>query len=360
MKRPSSQIKIGQKKIGKEQPVYFIAEIGSNFDGNLARAKDLIYLAKEAGADAVKFQHYTPDTLVSDIGFQRLGKLQSHQANWRKSVFETYQDASLNPDWTKALKAVCDQADISFLTSPYSLQLVDFVEPFVPAFKIGSGDITWPEIIEKISSKKKPVFLATGASTLNDVDRAVRLVLHKNRDVVLMQCNTNYEAEQNNFSFLQLNVLNKYAQLYPGILLGLSDHTKGYVSVLGAVALGARVIEKHFTDSNKRKGPDHPFAMDPKSWREMIKNTRDLEASLGDGHKKIEQNELVTSIVQRRCIRINRNIKKGERLSRQDLEALRPCPPKAIAPYDMPKVLGKRLKRDLRTGEHLNWADIMH
>lgn len=360
MKKPTSIIKIGKKKIGKGHPVYFVAEIGSNFDGNLARAKDLIYLAKEAGADAVKFQHYTADTLVSDVGFQKLGKPQSHQANWKKSVFDTYQDASLNPDWTAALKAVCDQADISFLTSPYSLKLVDLVEPFVAAFKLGSGDITWPEIIQKISSKGKPVLLATGASTLSDVDRAVRLVLQKNRDVVLMQCNTNYEAKQNNFSFLQLNVLNKYAQLYPGIVLGLSDHTKGYVSVLGAVALGARVIEKHFTDSNKRKGPDHPFAMDPKSWREMIKNTRDLEASLGDGQKKIEKNELATSIVQRRCVRINRNIEKGESLARQDLEVLRPCPPKAIAPYDMPKVLGKKLKRALRAGEHLKWADIAH
>lgn len=358
MKQPLQSIKIGKKTISKESPTYFIAEIGSNFDRDLCRAKDLIFLAKESGADAVKFQHYTAATLVSDVGFRKMGKTQTHQARWKKSVFDTYQDASLNPSWTQALKKTCDQAGIAFFTSPYSLALVDYVDPFVPAFKIGSGDITWPEIIEKIASKNKPVLLATGASTMDEVDRAVRLILQKNRELVLMQCNTNYEVERTNFPFLQLNVIKRFAQSYPGIILGLSDHTRGYVSVLGAVALGARVIEKHFTDSNHRKGPDHPFAMDPKSWREMVDRTRDLEASLGDGQKKIEENELATVVVQRRCVRVSRNLKKGDRLTRRDLDALRPCPPMAIAPYDMQKVIGKRIKRSFRAGEHLKWADL--
>jgi N-acetylneuraminate synthase len=358
MKQPLQSIKIGKKTMSKESPTYFIAEIGSNFDRDLCRAKDLIFLAKESGADAVKIQHYTAATLVSDVGFRKLGKTQSHQARWKKSVFDTYQDASLNPSWTQALKKTCDQAGIAFFTSPYSLALVDYVDPFVPAFKIGSGDITWPEIIEKIASKNKPVLLATGASTMKDVDRAVRLILRKNRRLVLMQCNTNYEAERNNFPFLQLNVLKTYARTYPGLLLGLSDHTKGCVSVLGAVALGARVIEKHFTDSNKRKGPDHPFAMDPKSWREMVSQTRDLEASMGDGKKRIEKNELATSIVQRRCVRVSHNLKKGDRLTPRDLDVLRPCPPMAISPFDMQKVIGKRLKRSFRAGENIKWADL--
>lgn len=358
MKKPARQIKIKNRVIGTEYPVYFIAEIGSNFDGNLKRAANLIYLAKEAGADAVKFQHYNAATLVSDVGFRKMGKPRTHQAKWKKSVFDTYQDASLNPNWTGTLKKACDQAGVAFFTSPYSLELVDYVDPFVPAFKVGSGDITWPEIIEKIASKRKPVLLATGASTMEDVKRAVRLILQQNRDLVLMQCNTNYEVERNNFPFLQLNVIKNFSQKYAGMILGLSDHTRGFVSVLGAVALGARVIEKHFTDSNRRKGPDHPFAMDPRSWREMVDRTRDLEASLGDGQKKIEVNELATAIVQRRCVRVSRNLKKGDRLTRQDLDALRPCPPMAIAPYDMQKVIGKRLKRSFWAGEHLKWADL--
>jgi N-acetylneuraminate synthase len=136
---PASVIHIDGKRISRNDPVYFVAEIGSNFDRDLGRAKDLIFLAKEAGADAAKFQHYTAGTLVSDFGFKKLGSRQSHQAAWKKSVFETYEDASLNRDWTGILKETCDEAGITFFTSPYSLELAS-TSKFVPAFKVGSGD----------------------------------------------------------------------------------------------------------------------------------------------------------------------------------------------------------------------------
>lgn len=354
----SKAIHIDGRRISKDAPVYFIAEIGSNFDCDLNRAKDLIYMAKEAGADAAKFQHYTARTLVSDYGFKQLGSRQSHQAAWKKSVFETYEDASLSLDWTAMLKQTCDEAGIAFFTSPYSLELVDYVDQFVPAFKVGSGDITWPEIIERIASKGKPVMLATGASDIADVQRAVSTVLASTPDLVLMQCNTNYTAGLENFSYLQLNVLRTYDAMYPGVTLGLSDHMPGHVSVLGAVALGARVIEKHFTDSNDREGPDHAFAMNPSTWREMVDRTRELEACLGNGKKKIEVNERETAIVQRRCVRAGHDIQEGAVLGVADLTVLRPCPVDALAPYDIHKLLGKKLRRSIRSGEHIKWSDI--
>lgn len=356
--KPSPVIRIDGTRISRDDPVYFIAEIGSNFDGDLQRAKDLIYLAKEAGADAAKFQHYTAGSLVSDLGFDQLGDRQSHQATWKKSVYETYEDASLNREWTAALKKTCDEAGIAFFTSPYSFELVDYVDPFVPAFKVGSGDITWLEIIERMASKGKPVLLATGASDIADVQRAADTVLSSTPDLVLMQCNTNYTAGADNYDYLQLNVLHTYESLYPGVILGLSDHMPGHVSVLGAVALGARIIEKHFTDSNDRDGPDHSFAMNPSTWREMVDRTRELEASLGDGIKKIEENERETSILQRRCIRASRNLEEGVVLVMNDLMALRPCPLDGLAPYDVGKLLGKRLRRNIRLGEHLKWDDV--
>ena len=156
--KPEQEIIVDGKKIGNNSPVYFIAEIGSNFDQDLNRAKELIYLAKESGADAAKFQHYTADTLVSDFGFKALGNNKSHQALWKKSVYDTYNDASLNSEWTSELKETCDQVGITFFTSPYAYELVDLVDECVPAFKIGSGDITWTSIIEHIASKNKPVF----------------------------------------------------------------------------------------------------------------------------------------------------------------------------------------------------------
>ncbi|THB73256.1 MAG: N-acetylneuraminate synthase [Gammaproteobacteria bacterium] len=356
---PSSVIEIDGTKISLNDPVYFIAEIGSNFDRDLNRAKDLIYLAKEAGADAAKFQHYTAASLVSDHGFKQLGSKQSHQASWKKSVFDTYEDASLNKDWTAALKAACDEVDISFFTSPYSIELVDFVDQFVPAYKVGSGDITWPEIIERMASKNKPILLATGASDISDVDRAMQSALSVTSDVILMQCNTNYTAKFENYYHIQLNVLTKFRSMYPGVVLGLSDHMPGHVSVLGAVALGARVIEKHFTDSVDRDGPDHPFSMTPSSWKEMVDRTRELEASLGNGQKKIEENELQTAIAQRRSIRANCDLANGATLTEDNLTVLRPCPEDAIPPYDLNKLIGKRIKRGVSEGEYLKWDNIL-
>ena len=356
---PKSIINIDNKIISLQDPVYFIAEIGSNFDGDLNRAKDLIYLAKEAGADAVKFQHYTAGSLVSDFGFKKLGRQQSHQSSWKKSVFETYEDASLDRNWTAMLKQTCDEVGVSFFTSPYSLELVDYVDQFVPAYKVGSGDITWIEVIEYMASKGKPLLLATGASDLVDVRRAIDSALAITPEIILLQCNTNYTAAQENYSYLQLNVLREYEALYPGIVLGLSDHMPGHVSVLGAVALGARGIEKHFTDSTDRPGPDHAFAMTPRSWREMVDRTRELEMSLGDGIKKIEVNERETVGLQRRCIRAGRDIKKGSLLSEDDLTMLRPCPSDGIGPFDVGKLIGKEVKESVSTGEHFTWCNVV-
>lgn len=357
-KMPAPVLHIGNRQISLNDPVYFIAEIGSNFDQDLGRAKELIHLAKEAGADAAKFQHYTASSLVSDFGFRQLGGQKSHQAAWKQSVFDTYKAASLNENWTLELKQACDEAEIAFFTSPYSFELVDYVAPHIPAFKVGSGDITWIEIVQKIASKGKPVLLATGASDLADVRRAVDAILSENDQLVLMQCNTNYTADTENFSHLHLNTLKEFAACYPDVILGLSDHMPGHVSVLGAVALGARVVEKHFTDSIDRDGPDHPFSMTPSAWREMVDRTRELESALGDSHKRIETNEIDTAILQRRCIRVNKEMQSGAVLSSSDLTVLRPCPENGIPPYEMENIVGKKLTRSIADGDHLRWEDL--
>ena len=177
------------------------------------------------------------------------------------------------------------------------------LDPFMRIYKVGSGDITWPEILERIASKGKPVFLATGASTLADVVRAVDVISALNPQLVLMQCNTNYTASLENFSHIHLNVLQTYRTMFPQAILGLSDHTPGHATTLGAVALGARVVEKHFTDDTTREGPDHPFSMDPRTWRDMVDRTRELEAALGSPVKRVADNEKETLVVQRRCLR---------------------------------------------------------
>ncbi len=349
---------IDQRLVGKDQPVYFIADIAANHDGDIERAKDLIFLAAEAGADAAKFQHFKAETIVSDYGFKNLGGQQSHQASWKKSVFDVYRDASISLDWSLILKETCEKAGITFFTSPYSLDLVDHIDDYVPAYKIGSGDITWVEIIEYIAKKNKPYILASGASSFEDVNRAVSAALAINPNLCLMQCNTNYTASLENFKFIQLNVLKAFREMYPDLVLGLSDHTPGHATVLGAVALGAKMIEKHFTDDINRQGPDHKFSMDPKTWREMVDRTRELENALGYGIKKVEDNEKETVVLQRRAIRLNANLSAGTIIERQHLIVLRPCPQDAIPPYQISEIIGKEIRRDMLSGEYIKWIDL--
>ena len=201
------EIQIENKMIGINHPTYFIADVAANHDGDIERAKDLIYLCAEAGADAAKFQHFSAHTIVSDIGFKSLGEQQSHQSRWKKSVFDVYQDASIDQDWTPILKETCEKAGVTFLTSPYSYKLVDKVDNYLSAYKIGSGDITCSGIVDYIASKNKPVLLATGASNMDEVDMAMSILLKHTSDIVLMQCNTNYTASLENFKYINLNVL---------------------------------------------------------------------------------------------------------------------------------------------------------
>jgi len=351
-------MKIGKRHIGEEQPPYLIADIAANHDGDLDRAFRLIELAKEAGADAAKFQNFQASRIVSKNGFSGMGKKLSHQANWKKSVYEIYEEASISWEWTPKLKTKCDEVGIEYFSSPYDFESVDHIDPFVNVFKIGSGDITWLEMLEYIAKKGKPVMLATGSSTFEDVERAVSLLLSKTSDLILMQCNTNYNGSSENFKFVNLNVLKTYGKRWPGLILGLSDHTPGHAAVLGAVALGAKVIEKHFTDDNGRDGSDHKFSMNPVTWREMVDRVNELYVGLGDGEKRIEENEKETAIVQRRGIYYSKGLSKGRVICREDLLCLRPILPGGIPPYRMDNIIGKRLIRDVRQDERVDERDI--
>ena len=355
----NTEIFIGKRRIAIDEPTYFIADIAANHDGDLNRAKDLIYKAKEAGADCAKFQHFLADKIVSDYGFKHLKTGQSHQANWKKSVWEIYDEYHCKREWTQELVKTCKDADIEFMTTPYDYEAIDEVDNYVHAYKIGSGDITWLEFIEKIASLDKPYLLACGASTINDVKMAIEVGLKINPKIILMQCNTNYTASLENYKYINLNVLKTFANLYPNMLLGLSDHTFGHATVLGAVALGARVIEKHFTDDNSRTGPDHKFAMNPITWRDMVDRTRELELALGDGIKKVEENEKDTVIVQRRSVCLKRDMKKGEIIKKEDLDILRPAPDGAMKPADKDYIVGKILNKDKVKGDCILRGDLI-
>lgn len=349
---------IGNREIGKDQPTYFVADIAASHDGELSRALDLIYLSAEAGADAAKFQNFTAKEIVSNRGFIDLGGKIAHQSSWKKSVVEVYEDASIPHDWTPELANACKEAGIDYFSAAYDFEAIRMLEEYVPAYKVGSGDIDWIEAIELAASMGKPMLIATGASTLADVARAVEAVYRHTQDLVLMQCNTNYTASLDNFSHLNLNVLKSYEVLFPDAILGLSDHTPGHASTLGAIALGARVIEKHFTDDTNREGPDHKFSMDPLSWREMVDRSRELESSLGHTYKTIEPNEIDSAIVQRRAVRARKQLSQGHVITRDDLIVVRPATPGAVKPYEVQELIGKKVSHPIEIDQAISWTDL--
>jgi len=341
------KFKINNRIISEKHRTYFIADIAANHDGSLSRAKKLIKLAAKNGADAAKFQHFKAETIVNKNQFDKMPKL-SHQSTWKDSVFEVYKKASINKKWNEKLLQECKKNKIDYMSAPYDLNYVDELNKYICAYKIGSGDITWKEILEKISKKNKPVILATGASNFDEVKTAIKTIKKFNKKIVLMQCNTNYTGKVENFKYINLNVLKSYKKYFKGnIILGLSDHTPGHTTVLGAIILGARVIEKHFTDNNLRKGPDHKFSMNPNDWKKMVLESRNLENALGNGIKTVEVNEKKTFLIQRRGVYASRNIKKGEILKKDMTVCLRPKLVNSISPFEIYKFLGRKLKKNI-------------
>jgi N-acetylneuraminate synthase len=193
---------------------------------------------------------------------------------------------------------------------------------------------------------------------MEDVIRSMKLLISVTKDIVLMQCNTNYTSKIENFKYINLNVLKTFHTFFPDVILGLSDHTLGHATVLGAVALGASVFEKHFTDDNNREGPDHKFAMNPKTWREMVNRANELYEALGDGIKKVEDNEKETAIVQRRALYFSKDMKKGQIIEYGDLFPLRPRSEDGIPPHEIQSIVGTRLLHDVNAGHYIKREDF--
>ncbi|MDA9964380.1 N-acetylneuraminate synthase family protein [Gammaproteobacteria bacterium] len=350
------ELSLGNKKVGLNHRPYFIADIAANHDGELTRAKDLVWIAKEAGADCAKFQHFLAQKIVNDVEFKKIEDVKTHQSEWKKSVSQIYDQYHFRREWTEEIYEECIKADIEFSTSPYDYDAVKEVNQFVNFFKIGSGDISWIDFLEFLKSQNKPLILATGASSLSDVERAVGAL--DPSKLILMQCNTNYTVDQDKHGYVNLNVLKLYREKFPSLILGLSDHTLGHGSVLGSIALGSRVIEKHFTDDNDREGPDHKFALNPLAWKQMVEMGNEVYETLGDGQKRIEPNEENAFIVQRRSIVCNKDLKKGHTITADDLEFLRPCPVNSFHPYEKHLIIGKDVLNDKKRNESILKSDV--
>lgn len=332
-------IKIGKYLVGENYPCYIIAEIGSNFDNKISTAKKLIKLAKDCGATAAKFQSFKTEELLSKKGFEDKSEFQS---KWKKTVWDTYRDAELPRNWHSELFDYAKKIGIDFFTSPWDFEAVDILKTLnVPAIKIGSGDITYSEILTKIGKINKPIILATGASTIKEISQAIKTIqATRNNKIILLHSVVQYPSPIEEANILALDTLRSKFNLN----VGYSDHSLGSLVVLASVARGACVIEKHFTTDSKLNGPDHPHSMNPKEFKEMILNIRLLEKALGNGKKSFTKSETNTRIIQRRGIWSIKEIKCGDIFTRDNIKVLRPA--HGLHPSKFLYLLGKRSKRD--------------
>lgn len=349
----NKEIKIGNKWIGGNYPTYFIAEIGANFDGNIDKAKRLIDAAKEVGADCAKFQTFITPRIVSEGGFSHM-QLKGVHGSWGRTVSEVFKDAEFPMEWHQEIADYCKRVGIDFSTSPYFMEAVDLcVDLDVPFIKIGSGDITWLEMVDYIARKGKPVMLATGDATMSEIDEAVRTIeAAGNKDLVLMQCITNYPSK---IDSANVNVLKTYQSAFD-VLTGYSDHAPGHVVALASVVLGGRVIEKHFTLNKKDKGPDHPHSMEPREFKFMVDSIREVERAMGSTRKEVVAEEGETVFVQRRCLYAKNGLKKGQMVTEENIDVLRPAV--GIKPKYKNIIVGKVVKEDIPQGQPLFWENF--
>ena len=327
------------------EKVYIIAEAGDNHNGDFNTALKLVDVAKRAGADCVKFQTFVTEEIISK--YAEMAEYQKKNTGKEESQFEMVKRLELSFDEFRKIKEYCDRVGIQFLSTPFDLKSVDFLNELgVPFFKIPSGEITNYPYLIKIAHTGKPVVMSTGMCEPDEILAAIN-VLEKNGsgEITLLHCNTEYPTPLKDVNLYAMRTMKKMF----GKKVGYSDHTKGIEVPVAAVALGACVIEKHFTLDKNMPGPDHKASLEPDEFGRMVKNIRNIEIALGDGVKRVSESERKNIAIARKSIVARRNIQEGEILTEENLAVKRPGT--GINPMQWMEVLGTRAVRDLKEDE---------
>jgi len=341
-------VEIAGKQVGAGRPCFIIAEAGVNHNGDIALAKELIDVAIAAKADAVKFQTFRVENVMTAAAPK--AEYQVQNTGGGESQLDMIRPLELPPEAFFELQAYCVARDIIFISTPFDHGSVDVLADLdVPAFKVGSGELTnWP-LLEHIASKGKPVILSTGMAVLSEVDEALRVVQAAGADeVIILHCVSNYPASA---SEVNLRAMDTMSRAFP-VNIGYSDHTVGIEIPLAAIALGATVIEKHFTLDKSMAGPDHAASLDPIELKAMVSGIRAVESALGDGIKRPQPSEASTAEVARRSLIAGSDIATGAVLTRGMIDILRPGT--GIPPSAVPYVLGRRFRQDVPVGTVLS------
>lgn len=348
------KIKLGGRCIGEGEPCFIIAEAGSNHDGELEQAKQLIDIAMEAGADAVKFQTYSAEKLYSrktpTMKYLKKDKLIKKD----ESVWDLIKKIEMPREWHKPLADYCKEKGIIFLSTPFDLQAVDELEEVgMAAYKIASFEIVHLPLLEYAAKKGKPMIISTGMANLSDIQDALDTIYAaENHQVIVLHCGINYPLA---FKDVNLRAMITIREAFQ-VPVGYSDHTLGITVPIAAVTLGASVVEKHFTISRKLKGPDHLFALEPDELKAMIKGIREAEVSMGSPIKKHTKSEEEMYRLGRRSIIAATNIPKGTTIKRKMLGIKRPG--YGISPKFVNIVVGRKTKVDIKEDDIVIWEMI--
>jgi len=347
-----NSFKIGSHLIGKGKTTYCIAEISANHNQNFQEAVALIHAAKDAGADAVKLQTYTPDTLTipCDNQYFRVGD----GTLWSgRNLYELYKESYTPWEWQPKLKKISNDLGMDLFSTPFDRSAVDFLEEMgVPAYKIASFELVDLPLIEYIAETKKPIILSTGMASEKEIREAIETINSTgNNSVALLKCTSAYPAPPEEMNLRTIPDLIKKFK----VPIGLSDHTLGNITPIIAVSLGACIIEKHFTMSRETPGPDSPFSTEPGEFKEMVVAIRESGAALGRVNYGITESEKANRKF-RRSLFVVRDIKKGEKITSDNIRSIRPSD--GIEPKYFETVLGKNAVVDIKKGSPLHWNHI--
>jgi len=345
-----ASFKVNGNIVGEGGKTYFIADIAANHDGSLSKAIELIHMASEAGASAVKFQHFQAEKIVSEFGFESLGGKFSHQSKWKKSVHKIYKEAEVAHEWTSSLISAANDANVDFFSAPYDTESLELLASLnVPAYKVASFECTDLPLIQKIASTKKPIIVSTGMATISEISEAVEVIRDSGcENFALLKCTSTYPASPENTNLRTIDNMRKSFNCE----VGLSDHTAGIGVSVAAISFGAAIIEKHFTLDRSDGGVDSSFSLEPNELKSLVIEADRAWRSLGSityGPTKDERN----SHLRRRSLYISKDMTEGEIFTDINLRRIRPG--HGINPKYFDLFLGKRINQNAKKGTPVNW-----
>ena len=345
-------ISIGNRNIGEGEPTFIIAELSANHNGSLENAKQIIKAASKAGVDAIKLQTYTADTITLDCNNEYFQVIEG--TIWEgRTLYDLYQEAHLPWEWHKELIEYAKEQGLICFSSPFDFTAVDFLEELnVPAYKVASFEINDIRLIEYVASKGKPVIISTGVATLGEIQEALDACKRSNNNqIILLKCCSAYPAPMES---INLKVIPNMKETFHTVV-GLSDHTMGHTVALGAVALGANVVEKHITLDRKAGGVDSSFSMEPDEFFEMVKAIRDMEKALGTITYELTEKQ-IESTKYKRSLFVCEDIKEGEIFTEKHIKSIRPSNGISTKYYN--QFIGKAARYDIKKGTPVSWNMI--